>query len=114
MLHKWIIMPLKELKPIQERLGMVEYLVQHDDLLQEFLSHIKPIGDLERLISKVGLQKAGHGRVGRALVIDEVAQPAPFKESDTPAIGMVVCAAAPLRKPGEAQGQAGRQAAVHS
>jgi len=59
MLHKWIIMPLKEMKPIQERLGMVEYLVRHDDLLQEFLSHIKPIGDLERLISKVGLLKAG-------------------------------------------------------
>jgi DNA mismatch repair protein MutS len=59
MLHKWIIMPLKALKPIEERLGMVEYLVEHDDLLQEFLSHIKPIGDLERLISKVGLQKAG-------------------------------------------------------
>jgi len=59
MLHKWIIMPLKELKPIQERLGMVEYLVKHDELLREFLSHIKPIGDLERLISKVGLQKAG-------------------------------------------------------
>jgi len=59
MLHKWIIMPLKELKPIQERLGMVEYLVAHDSLLQDFLTHIKPIGDLERLISKVGLQKAG-------------------------------------------------------
>jgi DNA mismatch repair protein MutS len=59
MLHKWIIMPLKELKPIQERLGMVAHLVKNDELLQEFLSHIKPIGDLERLISKVGLQKAG-------------------------------------------------------
>lgn len=59
MLHKWIIMPLKELKPIQERLGMVEYLVAHESLLQDFLTPIKPIGDLERLISKVGLQKAG-------------------------------------------------------
>jgi DNA mismatch repair protein MutS len=59
MLHKWIVMPLKELKPIQERLGMVEFLVNHDELLQEFLVHIKQIGDLERLISKVGLQKAG-------------------------------------------------------
>lgn len=59
MLHKWIVMPLKELKPIEERLGMVEFLVEHDDLQQEFLSHIKQIGDLERLISKVGLQKAG-------------------------------------------------------
>lgn len=59
LLHKWIIMPLKELKPIQERLGMVDFLVKHDDLLQDFLSDIKQIGDLERLISKVGLQKVG-------------------------------------------------------
>ncbi|WP_316787968.1 DNA mismatch repair protein MutS [Pedobacter frigoris] len=59
LLHKWIIMPLKELKPIQERLGMVEFLVKDDGLLQEFLGHIKQIGDLERLISKVGLQKVG-------------------------------------------------------
>lgn len=59
LLHKWIIMPLKELKPIEERLGMVDFLVKHDVLLEEFLSHIKQIGDLERLISKVGLQKVG-------------------------------------------------------
>ena len=59
MLHKWIIMPLKELKPIQERLGMVEFLVNNDELAQDLLNHIKQIGDLERLISKVGLQKVG-------------------------------------------------------
>ena len=59
LLHKWIIMPLKELKPIQERLGMVEYFVQHPDLIESLLNHIKQIGDLERLISKVGLQKVG-------------------------------------------------------
>lgn len=59
LLHKWIIMPLKELKPIEERLGMVDFLVKHDTLLQDFLSHTKQIGDLERLISKVGLQKVG-------------------------------------------------------
>jgi DNA mismatch repair protein MutS len=33
--------------------------VGHDNLLEEFITHVKPIGDLERLISKVGLQKAG-------------------------------------------------------
>ncbi len=59
LLHKWIIMPLKEMKPIQERLGMVEYLVAHPELIEEYLNHIKQIGDLERLISKVGLQKVG-------------------------------------------------------
>lgn len=59
LLHKWIIMPLKELKPIQERLETVDFLVKNETLADELLQHIKPIGDLERLISKVGLQKAG-------------------------------------------------------
>jgi DNA mismatch repair protein MutS len=59
LLHKWIIMPLKELKPIEERLGMVEYLVSHHELVEDLLGHVKQIGDLERLISKVGLQKVG-------------------------------------------------------
>jgi DNA mismatch repair protein MutS len=59
LLHKWIIMPLKELKPIEERLGMVEYLVLNQNLIHDLLNHIKQIGDLERLISKVGLQKVG-------------------------------------------------------
>ena len=59
LLHKWIIMPLKELKPIEERLGVVGFLIKKEPLLEEFLTHIKQIGDLERLISKVGLQKVG-------------------------------------------------------
>jgi len=59
LLQRWIIMPLKELKPIQERLGMVDFFVQHETVQQDFLTHIKQIGDIERLISKVGLQKVG-------------------------------------------------------
>lgn len=59
MLHKWIIMPLKELKPIEERLGMVKYFTEHEVVIEEFLVSIKQIGDLERLISKVGLQRCG-------------------------------------------------------
>lgn len=58
LLHKWILMPLKELKPIQERQGMVEYLVNHQEVLHQLQQQIKPIGDLERLISKVCLKKA--------------------------------------------------------
>jgi DNA mismatch repair protein MutS len=59
LLYKWIIMPLKEMKPIQERLGMVDYLIKDESLLDSFTNHIKQIGDLERLISKVGLQRVG-------------------------------------------------------
>lgn len=59
MLQKWIIMPLKNLKSINERLGVVEYLVNESAIFESLSELIKPIGDLERLISKVGLQKAG-------------------------------------------------------
>lgn len=58
LLRRWIIMPLKELKPIQERLDVVEFLVSHDELREKLVHEIKQIGDLERLISKIGLQKA--------------------------------------------------------
>ncbi|MBV8389800.1 MAG: DNA mismatch repair protein MutS [Mucilaginibacter sp.] len=58
LLRRWIVMPLKEIKPINDRLGVVEYLVNHDELRGELQQHIRQIGDLERLISKIGLQKA--------------------------------------------------------
>lgn len=58
LLRRWIIMPLKELKPIQERLDVVEFLVNQDELREKLLHELKQIGDLERLISKIGLQKA--------------------------------------------------------
>ena len=58
MLRRWIVMPLKEKKPIQDRLNVVEFLVKAEDLREHLLQEIKQIGDLERLISKIGLQKA--------------------------------------------------------
>ena len=58
LLRRWIIMPLKEQKPIQERLDVVEFLVNNEELRENLLSELKQIGDLERLISKIGLQKA--------------------------------------------------------
>lgn len=58
LLRRWIIMPLKELKPIRERLDVVEYLVNSEDLREKLVHEIKQIGDLERLISKIGLLKA--------------------------------------------------------
>jgi len=57
LLRKWILMPLKELKPIEERLELVDFLLVKEALSGELLQQIKQIGDLERLISKIGLQK---------------------------------------------------------
>jgi DNA mismatch repair protein MutS len=58
MLRRWIVMPLKEIKPIHDRLGVVEYLIEQEGLREDLQNQIRQIGDLERLISKIGLQKA--------------------------------------------------------
>src|SRR6201999_3982279 len=58
LLRRWIVMPLKEIKPINDRLGVVEYLIGNEELHEELQQCIRQIGDLERLISKIGLQKA--------------------------------------------------------
>ncbi len=57
LLRNWILMPLKELKPIEERLEVVGFLYVKEALAGQLLQQIKQIGDLERLISKIGLQK---------------------------------------------------------
>lgn len=58
LLKRWMVMPLKNQKAIAERLDIVEYLYADRDLRDELIFEIKQIGDLERLISKIGLQRA--------------------------------------------------------
>ncbi len=58
MLRRWIIMPLKEKKPIEDRLNVVDYLIKEEEVREALLHEIKQIGDLERMISKIGLLKA--------------------------------------------------------
>lgn len=57
MLKRWLVMPLKDKKTIDARLDMVEDLIKDQDLSKIFSTALKSIGDLERLISKVSLQK---------------------------------------------------------
>jgi DNA mismatch repair protein MutS len=58
LLRKWIVMPLKDKKEIDARLDIVEFLLTHPELQSALLNEIKQIGDMERLISKIGLQRA--------------------------------------------------------
>ncbi|GAA4791763.1 DNA mismatch repair protein MutS [Olivibacter ginsenosidimutans] len=58
LLKRWMVMPLKDKQPIVERLAIVEYLVNQPELSESLVHELKQIGDLERLISKIGLQKA--------------------------------------------------------
>ncbi len=55
MMKKWILLPLKIRKAVEERLDVVEHLMENTEAAGELSQHIKAIGDLERLISKVAV-----------------------------------------------------------
>lgn len=54
-LKRWMVLPLKDLKPIQERLEAVEFLLNQSEIRYALSERMKDIGDLERLISKVAV-----------------------------------------------------------
>lgn len=53
MMRRWMVLPLKEVAPIQERLEIVEFLTQNENFKTLVATHLAEIGDLERIISKV-------------------------------------------------------------
>ena len=55
MLHRWLIFPLKDEKPINERLDVVEYFFRHPDFRECVDEQLHHINDLERIISKVAV-----------------------------------------------------------
>ncbi len=57
MLRNWMVLPLKEINPIEERLAVVEAFINKPEYLEEVIQHMKPIGDLERVISKVAVRR---------------------------------------------------------
>ncbi|WP_053989872.1 DNA mismatch repair protein MutS [Mangrovimonas sp. TPBH4] len=57
LLKRWLALPLVDLGKIQERHEVVEHLKDESVLLGKVQGHIKHIGDLERLISKVATGK---------------------------------------------------------
>ena len=55
LLKRWIAFPLKDVKPINERLDIVENFFKDIDLRSVLNENLHAIGDLERLISKVAV-----------------------------------------------------------
>ena len=55
MLRRWMLFPLKDLKPIQERQDVVDHLFRHPELKELLETQLEQIGDLERIISKVAV-----------------------------------------------------------
>lgn len=55
MLRRWILFPLKDVKPIHERLDVVDYFFRNPEIKDLLDSQLEQIGDLERIISKVAV-----------------------------------------------------------
>jgi len=54
LLRRWLLFPLKDEKPINQRLDVVEYYFRQPDFRQCIDEQLHRMGDLERIISKVG------------------------------------------------------------
>jgi len=57
MLRKWILMPLKEKVLIEERLSIVEYLINNHEFTCKLGEILKPMGDMERMVAKIATGK---------------------------------------------------------
>ena len=55
MLRRWLLFPLKDEKPINQRLDVVDYYYREPDFRQCIDDQLHRIGDLERIISKVAV-----------------------------------------------------------
>ncbi len=55
LLRRWMALPLKDLAPITERHDVVEAFLQDEVLKEKVEEHLRLVGDLERLISKVAV-----------------------------------------------------------
>lgn len=56
-LRKWMILPLKEKSAIDERLSMVNHFYDDTTLSEKITEQLKQVFDLERLISKVAVNR---------------------------------------------------------
>ena len=53
LLRRWLVFPLKDEKPINERLDVVDYFFRNPDFRQTIDEQLQQIGDLERIVSKI-------------------------------------------------------------
>lgn len=57
LLKRWVSLPLKDVQPINDRLNVADYLVNHPETRSQINGQLKQIGDLERIISKVAVNR---------------------------------------------------------
>ena len=75
MLHRWLIFPLKDDKPINERLDVVEYFFRHPDFRACVDEQLHHINDLERIISKVAVGRVSPREIVQLRVALQAIEP---------------------------------------
>lgn len=75
MLRRWLVFPLKDVRPINERLDIVEYFFKEPEFKQLMDDQLRRIGDLERIISKVAVGRVSPREVVQLQHALEAIQP---------------------------------------
>ncbi len=75
MLRRWVVFPLKDEKPINDRLDVVDCFFREPDFRQCIDEQLHRIGDLERIISKVAVGRVSPREVVQLRVALEAVKP---------------------------------------
>ena len=75
MLKRWVLFPLKEIRPINERLDVVEYFFREPDFKDFVEEKLHLIGDLERIISKAAVGRISPREVVQLKVALQAIEP---------------------------------------
>ena len=79
LLRRWVVFPLKDEKPINERLDVVDYFFREPDFRQLIDEQLHRVGDLERIVSKVAVGRVSPREVVQLRIALEAV--APIKEA---------------------------------
>jgi DNA mismatch repair protein MutS len=83
LLKRWLAFPLKNIKPINERLSVVEHFFRNPELKSLLEEKLSLIGDLERIISKVAVGRINPREVVQLRVALDALQPIKSAASET-------------------------------
>ncbi len=75
LLKRWVVFPLKDEKPINERLDVVEYFFREPDFKDFIEEKLHLIGDLERIVSKAAVGRISPREVVQLKVALQAVEP---------------------------------------
>ena len=75
LLRRWVVFPLKDVRPIQERLNVVEYFFRNPAMRDQTEDLLHQIGDLERIASKIALCRVNPREMQQLRIALEAIEP---------------------------------------